>query len=130
MRAVFDTNVYISALIAPGSQAERAILKVLHQEETLLISREIIDEILMVLSGKFSRDREAISRVAVYLTELGKMVRPTGKIKILKDEPDNRILECAIHGKADVIVTGDKEILNLKEYQGIKIITLKDYLEA
>ena len=49
---------------------------------------------------------------------------------MLKDEPDNRILECAISGKADLIVTGDKEMLGLKEYLGIKIERLRDYLES
>lgn len=47
---------------------------------------------------------------------------------LLQDESDNRILECATVGKADVIITGDKEMLKLGSYKGIKIITLKDYL--
>ncbi len=92
------------------------------------MSRAIIDEVLSVLARKFSCDREAISRVAVHLSELGEIIRPIKRIRILKDEPDNRILECALGGKAEVIVTGDKEMLALKEYKGIKIITLKKYL--
>jgi len=47
----------------------------------------------------------------------------------LKDEPDNRILECAIYGEADLLVTGDKEILQLQKYKGVKIISLKEYFE-
>lgn len=50
------------------------------------------------------------------------------RTRIFKDDPDNRILECAFHGKADVIVTGDKEMLKLKEYKGTKVISLKEYL--
>jgi predicted nucleic acid-binding protein len=79
--------------------------------------------------SKFSRNREAISRVAVYLSELGKNVETKKRVSILKDEPDNRVLECTISGKADAIVTGDKEILSLKEHLGIKIITHQQYLE-
>jgi putative PIN family toxin of toxin-antitoxin system len=94
-----------------------------------LRSTDIIDEVLSVLSSKFGRDREGLSHVAVTLSELGELVKPTKRIKIFKDEPDNRILECAIYGKADLLVTGDKEILQLREYKGVKIISLKEYLE-
>jgi putative PIN family toxin of toxin-antitoxin system len=63
------------------------------------------------------------------LSELGELVKPIKKIKVFKDDPDNRILECAIHGEADALVTGDKEMLRLREYSGIKIISLKKYIE-
>ncbi|HDH01486.1 MAG TPA: putative toxin-antitoxin system toxin component, PIN family [Nitrospirae bacterium] len=130
MRVVFDTNIFISALVISGSQAEKAISRIIEGGDTLIISRAIIDEVLSVLSSKFSRDREAISHVAVYLSDLGEVVSPTKGIRILKDEPDNRILECALSGKVDAIVTGDKEMLNLREHQGVKIISLKAYLES
>ena len=48
---------------------------------------------------------------------------------MFRDEPDNRILECADFGKADLIVTGDKEMLRLKEFKGVKIASLREYLE-
>lgn len=128
MRVVFDTNIFISALILPGSSAEKAILKVIKGPDELIISHDIIDEALTVLSNKFSRNREALSRTAVTLAEIGRIVKPTERISTLQDEPDNRILECAAAGKADAIVTGDKEMLKLRSYQGIKIISLKDYL--
>ena len=128
MRVVFDTNIFISALILPGSSAEKAILKVIEGSDELIISHDIIDEVLTVLSNKFSRNREALSRTAINLAEIGRIVKPTERIGIFQDEPDNRILECATAGKADAIVTGDKEMLKLGKYGGIKIITLKDYL--
>ena len=128
MRVVFDTNIFISALILPGSFAEKAILKVIEGSDELIISHDIIDEVLTVLSNKFSRNREALSRTAINLAEIGRIVKPTERIGIFQDEPDNRILECATAGKADAIVTGDKEMLKLGKYGGIKIITLKDYL--
>ena len=128
MKIVFDTNIFISALILPGSSAEKAILKVIEGSDELIISHDIIDEVLTVLSNKFSRNREALSRTAINLAEIGRIVKPTERIGIFQDEPDNRILECATAGKADAIVTGDKEMLKLGKYGGIKIITLKDYL--
>ena len=129
MRVVFDSNIFISALVIPGSQAEKAISKIIEGDDILLISKEILDEVLSVLSAKFSRDREELSHVAVVLSELGEIVSSTKKIKILKDEPDNRILECALSGHADVIVTGDKDMLRLKMYERVRIISLKEYLE-
>jgi putative PIN family toxin of toxin-antitoxin system len=84
---------------------------------------------LSVLSTKFSCNSEAISRVAINLSDLAELVTPAKRVRILKDEPDNRILECASCGKADVIVTGDKEMLKLREYEGVKIIGLNEYLE-
>ena len=112
-------------------------MKVIEGSDELIISHDIIDEVLTVLSNKFSRNREALSRTAVNLAEIGRIVKPTERISIspittfgnkFQDEPDNRILECATAGKADAIVTGDKEMLKLGSYKGIKIITLKDYL--
>ncbi|MBI3399419.1 MAG: putative toxin-antitoxin system toxin component, PIN family [Deltaproteobacteria bacterium] len=128
MRVVFDTNIFISALILPGSSAEKAILKIIKGSDELIISHDIIDEVLTVLSNKFSRNREALSRTAVNLAEIGIIVKPRERISVFQDEPDNRILECATAGKADAIVTGDKEMLKLGKYGGIKIISLKDYL--
>ena len=128
MRVVFDTNIFISALAIPGSLAEKAIIKIIEGGDILLISKDIINEVLSVLSSKFSRDKEGLSHVAVILSELGELVKPTRKVSIFKDDPDNRVLECALHGKADVLVTGDKEMLRLREYEQIKIMSLKEYV--
>ena len=130
MRVVFDTNIFVSAFVIPGSLAEKAVLKIIEGEDILLLSREILDELLYILSTKFSRDREEISRVAVVLSEMTERVRPTSQISVLKDEADNRILECAVSGKADILVTGDKEILKLGRYEKTKIVSLKAYLES
>jgi putative PIN family toxin of toxin-antitoxin system len=128
MRVVFDTNIFISAFAIPGSLAERAILKVIEGGDILIISRDIIHEVLSVLSSKFSREKEGLSHVAVILSELGELVKPTQKINIFKDDADNRVLECAIHGQADVLVTGDKEMLHVREHKSVRIISLKEYI--
>jgi len=128
MKVVFDTNIFISALVIPGSQAEKAVVRIIEGKDVLLLSKGILDELLTVLSTKFSRDKEEISRVAVFLSETAERVEPAQKIKVLTDEPDNRILECAVSGNADAIVTGDKGLLRLRGYERIKIISLKEYL--
>jgi len=96
----------------------------------LVISPDIIKEVLSVLSSKFDREREALSHVAVILLGLGEWVSPDQRVRVFRDEPDNRILERAVFRKADLIVTGDKEMLRLKEYMGVKIASLRDYVES
>ena len=129
MKVVFDSNIFISALLFPGGRADAAVAKILDGIDDLVISRPIIDEVLSVLASKFSRDREELSRVAVLLGEMGEIVEPTVRLNILRDEPDNRILECAVEGKAEAIVTGDKAMLAIRVYEGIRLITLVDYLK-
>lgn len=96
----------------------------------LIISRAIIHEVLGVLARKFDRNPEELARIAIFLSELGEMVTPRNRLKVLRDEPENRILECAAAGKADVIVTGDQAMLQLGEYRGIRVLSLKDFLKA
>ncbi|HLA74983.1 MAG TPA: putative toxin-antitoxin system toxin component, PIN family [Gammaproteobacteria bacterium] len=128
MRAVFDTNIFISAFAILGGRAEIALLKVVEGAVSLIISRVIIREVLDVLARKFDRNPEQLARTAVYLSELAEIATPRRRVKVLEDEPDNRILECALAGKADVIVTGDQAMLRLGAYRGIKIQSLKDFL--
>ena len=128
MRVVFDTNIFISALTLPGGKAEAAVLRIIDGEDTLVISHAIIDEVLTVLARKFSKDAEALSRVAVNLAGIGEIVRPTEKLNVLGDESDNRILECAVAGNAKAIVTGDKAVLMLKSYRHIRLIPLSEFL--
>lgn len=130
MRVVFDTNIFISAFIIPGGMAERAVLRIIEGRDELVISSDIIKEVLSVLSLKFGRDREALSHVAVILSDMGEWVEPKQTVRVLKDDPDNRILECASFGKADIIVTGDKEMLRLGEFNQVKIVSLRNYLES
>jgi uncharacterized protein len=129
LKAVFDTNIFVSALAIPGGQAERAINLVIDAQVNLIVSKDIIHEVLGVLAQKFSKGAEELSRTAVFLSELGEVITPREKIAVLGDEPDNRILECAVAGHADAIVTGDRAMLNLKKYTGIRILSLRQFLD-
>lgn len=129
MRVVFDSNVLLAALLFPEGRAAAAVENILDGSDDLVLSPPLLREILSVLSRKFSRDREELSRVAVVLGEMGEIVDPSCRVEVFRDEPDNRILECAVEGKAVVIVTGDKAMLALGEYQGIRLISLAEYLD-
>lgn len=129
MKAVFDTNILVSALVFPGGRGEAALLRIIEEKDQLVLSKPILDELLGILSRKFARDAEELAHVAVFLSELGQFVKPRRRLRVLADEPDNRILECAIAGDADIIVTGDKALLALGEYRNIRIISLREYLD-
>lgn len=130
MRVVFDTNILVSALVFPGGQGEAALRRIINETDRLVLSRPILHELLGVLGRKFARDAEELARVAVFLTELAVIVAPKRRLRIVKDEPDNRILECAIAGRAEAIVTGDKALLALKRYENIRLLALRGYLEG
>jgi len=128
LKVVFDTNILVSALVFPGGRAEAALLRIIEEHDQLLLSKPILDELLGVLACKFSRDAEELARTALLLSELALTVRPRQKLRVVKDDSDNRVLECALAGRADVIVTGDSVLLGLREYSGIQIISLRQYL--
>jgi len=128
VKAVLDTNIFISALTLPGGQAEKAVLAAVEGRFDLAISKPIIHEVLGVLARKFARDAEELARVAVLLSELGEVVQPRKTLHVLSDEPDNRILECALAAHAKLIVTGDRAMLALGEHKGIRIVTLREFL--
>lgn len=130
MKVVFDTNIFVSAFAIPGSRAEKAIFRIIEGNDTLLISKEIINELLSTLAKKFSHNLEELSHLGLFLYELADVVMPEKKLNVFEDDPDNRILECAVKGKADLIVTGDKKILELKNFKKIKLISLKNYLQS
>ena len=128
MRVVFDSNILISAIVFPGGRGEVALVRVISERDELILSKAILDETLSVLARKFARDAEELSRIAVYLSDLSTNVKPRRELQILKDAPDNRVLECAEAGRAQASVTGDKALLALRNYSGIRILSLRDYL--
>ena len=129
MRVVFDTNIFISAFATSGVQAHKATDRVTRGIDRLLISKPIIDEVLTVLRRKFEWEGERLGEAALLLAEMGEILATKPRLRLLKDDPDNRILECAVAGRADLIVTGDRELLDLKQFEGIRIVSLRSYLE-
>jgi uncharacterized protein len=129
VRVVFDSNVLISALTLPGGQGDRALTAVLEGGATLILCKPILAEVLRVLSAKFARNAEELARVAVFLGDLAEWVEPRSTLALLKDEPDNRILECAVAAGVGHIVTGDRAMLVLKRVGDTDIITLRSFLE-
>lgn len=130
MKVVFDTNIFVSAFEFPGGRGEAALIHVLEEHDQLILSKPILDELLGILARKCSRDAEELAHVAVFLADIAQMVRPRRRLKVLQDAPDNRVLECALTGGADAIVTGDHALLGLRSYRGVRVLSLREYLDS
>lgn len=128
LKTVFDTNVYISALITPGRNAQKAFLLALEKEIDLFTSIPILTETARKLRDKFLWDDDHVKTAVKHIGKIATVVKPKIRLNVLNDEADNRILECAKQAEADLIVTGDKHLLGLKEFEGIDIVKIADML--
>ena len=128
-KVVFDTNVYISAFITRGGKAEQAWKLALEGRVEVWTSVAILTEMAGKLREKFHWRDEVIKATIRHIAKTAKVIKPSIKINILTDEPDNRILECAQGAGVAIIVTGDKHLLDLVAFEGIKIIRIADFLK-
>ena len=98
-------------------------------EYQLVISAEILDEVVDKLRNKFQFPEENIQEFIDILMTYCNIVYVTSKFDVVRDKKDNKIIECAFDGKVDYIVTGDPDLLVLENFRGIKIIKAKEFLE-
>ena len=128
LRVVFDTNVYISAFSTEVARSKSAFRMVKHGKAALYVSVDILMKTACKLRDKFSMDDEDITTVLKTISKISTVIKTERRISLLADEPDNRILDCAVQAKADLIVTGDRHLLALREYEGIVITTVAGFV--
>jgi putative PIN family toxin of toxin-antitoxin system len=128
-KVVVDANVFVSMVL--GGQISSAIPHYLHHDRFLLIFSPILfAELEFVLSrSKFGLTKEDISGITTFLLAKSIFVIPDEKVTVCRDPKDNPVLECAWAGRADAIVTGDKDLLLLNPFRGIPILTPRQFLE-
>jgi putative PIN family toxin of toxin-antitoxin system len=129
-KIVADANVYISAILFGGKPEE--IIDLARQGRIeLLLSGAILDQVARVLKRKFDWSDWQISEVIDELRSLATLITPKQTLVVVKEkESDNRILECAAEGKAQYIVSGDKQhLLALEKFQGIEILSPAELLK-
>ena len=129
MKVFFDTNIFISAFVIPGGKAEEVYLHVLKGDFDLYSSVAILTETAQKLREKFAGPENQIVGLLKAISKVATVIKTRPHLHILPDEPDNRILECALEAKADFIVSGDRHLLSLKHFQNIKIVRLSNFLE-
>lgn len=128
MKVVFDTNIYISAAIK--SPLAEDILELAAKTDiiTLIVSEEILSELREKLISKFARSETVVDIFINRIRKIAEIVEPKESVDVIKRDPeDNKILECALAGNADLIVTADQDLIKLKTFKGIGIIHPKTF---
>ncbi|GHU27285.1 hypothetical protein FACS1894172_11630 [Spirochaetia bacterium] len=130
MKVVIDVNIFVSSFLWEGNP-KKVVDRVIEGTDELYITQEILEQIFEVLNRpKFNADKEGVKYYMKLIEEIANELISDIKIQNgSRDIDDNIILECGITGNVDYIITGDDDLLVLKEFNGIKIITPKEYLE-
>jgi putative PIN family toxin of toxin-antitoxin system len=129
MKVVLDTNIAVSASINPKGPPADIIRAWRTQTFTWVISQPLLDELRRILFSSPVRGYQVwteaeLSEFLVRIAQTAELVAPEERLDIIKNDPqDNRVLEAAVEAKADYIVSGDKDLLDLGSFQNIPIIT-------
>jgi putative PIN family toxin of toxin-antitoxin system len=123
MKAVFDTNVLVAAFVTEGVCA-KLLGRARRKQLDLVLSPFILEEFENVLLKKFSASKEQVRTASHLISEVAQTASHTSVVSgICRDPDDDQILSCALSAKVDYLVTGDSDLLELKEFHGIKILT-------
>ncbi|MEE4356325.1 MAG: putative toxin-antitoxin system toxin component, PIN family [Desulfococcaceae bacterium] len=131
-RFVMDCNIFVSFLLLKNSKPGQAYVKA-EQDGIVLMSDHLIAELSEVLNRpKFDRyvSRKARNDFLISLMYKGLWIQPEEKIMLCRDVKDNMILELAASGKADYIISGDKDLLVLKKFSETFILTPDEFLQT
>lgn len=123
LRIVPDTGFYIAAALKDGFARSYLVgkgSKLFGYE--LFVSEAILLELQTKLEDKFGFERQEVVRTIQDIRRVAMVVHPKQKLTIVRDPDDNKILECAVEAKAHIVATFDKDLLELKEYEQIKIV--------
>lgn len=127
-RLLLDTNIYVSAVLFGGKPKEIIDLA-RHKKVEIVISEYILWEIREVLSRKFNIPQSRLNKIEHDILSLARLVNVSSKIEVVVEHPaDNAILACAVDGRADAVITGDKHLISLKKYQGMPVLTPQKFL--
>jgi uncharacterized protein len=126
-RVVIDTNVIISALNFGGNP--KTVLELARKSHIRNITSPfILNEIERVLTRKFGWQMDVARKVISTIQGFSHVIDPPETIAVIKNPPDNRILECAAAGGADFLISGDHHPTDLKTFRSIPIVTPRDFL--
>lgn len=127
VRVVLDTNVLVSAVLF-GGKPEIILRSVIEEKILAVTSPILLSELREVFSKKFPLREPDFKLTVNNLEKIFRTVQPKNTIKIARDEDDNRVLEVAVEGGCNYIITGDRDLLDLKTFKNIKILTPDTFL--
>jgi putative PIN family toxin of toxin-antitoxin system len=131
LTVVFDVNVLVSSLIVKGKPRE-LWQKAKNNEFTIVYSKEILSDLVRVLKRPKFEKYLANADIKLFLNDIratGKLVPLKSKFRVVaEDSDDDLIIEVAYDAKADLVVSGDRHLLALEEFKGIRIVTVDQML--
>lgn len=134
MRAVVDTNIIVRALIMPHGTVGPVLLRLRQGDYTLLYAQSLLEELVDVLNRprirrKYRLTDNDIQSVLALILLRGEEVKPQQAVSVCRDPKDNKFLEVALTGQADVIISGDDDLLALHPFAGIPIVSPSTFLQ-
>jgi putative PIN family toxin of toxin-antitoxin system len=123
MPAVVDTNILIRAIIKPQGTVGPILRRLARAEYQLVYSRPLLEELLEKLTLPRLRDKYSITDDAV-----ADLVAPDFVVTVCRDPEDNKVIEAALAGRANCIVTGDEDLLTLHQYESIDFIAPREFI--
>ena len=130
MRVVFDTNVFVSALVIPSSLSDEVYRRAIVREFQLVTSVAILTELARTLRRKFGWEGEVVTRAIKSISRVAEVVKTVPHLQVVGDAADNRILECVEKAVADLIVTGDPHLLKLRRFGTTGIVKVSTFLHT
>ena len=131
IRAVLDTNVFVSAFLLTG-RLNRLVPLILKKKFLWLFSQEILEEYLAVASRPlYGLSVEKVELLLYQVKEHAEWVNVRSRFTVVAEDPaDDQFIACAVDGRADWIVTGDRHLLGLKTFRGIQIGAPAEFLKV
>ena len=129
MRIVIDTNVVASAIFFGGRPRDLLELLLRHDVDAY-ISKEILDEYQATMT--YLQEKYPAKKVNVPLTQIAaacRMIEPKTAVKVCRDPADDMFIACAVDSRSVYIVSGDKDLLEVRQYQDVQIVTVADFFE-
>lgn len=130
LKIVLDTNIRIAAFLSRNYSREIVLLA--HKKKLTLVTSKVLNaELSEVFSKKIQGNQMKVNHFLNRILAVSQVVMPTETLTIIERDPDdNRVLEAAVEGNCQYIVTGDKDLLVLKNYKKIKILTAREFLDV
>ncbi len=128
---MLDTNVLVSALVFPGGRPETVFKLGLQGRFQMVTSVPLLTELGRILTEKFGRDARPAQEAVAQVVRAAAVVEPRERVHAIEVDPsDNRVLEAALAGRADVIISGDHQLLELNEWRGIRLQNPASFLRS
>lgn len=129
IRVVADTNVLISAVMF-GGLPDTFLKQALLGSVSLITSDVLLNELDEKLQLKFQVSAEDSRVIRAKLESVAELITPVNSLCVVADDPDdNRVLECAVEGSANFVVSGDRHLLRLVSYESIPIVTVRQLID-